>query len=410
MISPRISRRFAVWGAAAASLRPARVLAADADADAVHRRLITFDAQVDIAEQLDDPALFADSPKLQVDLAKMDRGGLDGAAFVMFANQNTRTPENIAAARQMAESRLAMFEQILKAYPERLVLARRPDDVGRIVAAGKHFAVLSLVNAFPLGTDLSWLPELHQRGLRIFAFVHAGNNQFADSSRPQARYGDRPGEHGGLTALGKDAVAALNRLGIIVDVSQLTPDGVLQAAQLSRAPVIASHSAVKRLVDAPRNLSDEELDAVRKTGGVVHIVAFSSYLKGMSQEQVADFTKLSTDFGVKVLAEAAKTVPLERLPAFQEAYAAYQRKYPGADVGHMADAIDYTVKRIGIDHVGVSTDMEHGGGVTGYRTAAEAPALTRELLKRGYTEAQLGKIWSGNFLRVWRAVEAAAKA
>lgn len=403
-----LSRRSVALGLPA--LAATSAFAADDPALALHKRLITFDAEMDIPDDfMAGEKDVGRETAMQIDLPKMDRGGLDGAAFVVFVNQDKRTPELYAKARAGAEAKLVAIEKMLSSYPQRIALARRAADVPKIVAAKKHFAMISLVNAYPLGDALSWLPELYTRGLRMMGFTHAGNNQFADSSRPQERLGDKKGEHGGLSPLGKQAVAEMNRLGIIVDVSQLTTDGVMQCVQLSRAPVVASHSAVRKLVESGRNLSDEEMLAIKANGGVVHIVAFGSYLKARSKEQLAALTALNASFGMKMFDDAAKVLPADKLPAYRVQFDAYLAKYPPADVANMADTIDYAVKLIGIDHVGISTDMEHGGGIVGYKDAGEAPGLTRELVKRGYSERDLGKLWSGNFLRVWQDVEKATR-
>ncbi|MDX2141809.1 MAG: membrane dipeptidase [Rhodospirillaceae bacterium] len=383
----------------------------DAKALAIHQRVITFDAEMDIPLDfmLGDKDVGTET-KMQVDLPKMDAGHLDGAAFVIFALQNTRTPENTAKARQEADTKLAAIEKMLATYPERIELARRAGDVARIVKRGKHFAVISVVNAYPFGEDITWLSELYGRGLRMVAFNHAGHNQFADSNRPQEKFGDTENEQGGLTALGRRAVAEMNRLGIIVDVSQISSQALMQAVALSKAPVVASHVGVKAKVDTSRNLSDAEMKAIAATGGVVHIVAFPSYLKGPSKEQQDDLAAIEKSFGLKTFTDAGAKLPKEKMPEFQKAMAGYRERWAnaGATVADMAASIDYAVKLIGVDHVGISTDMEHGGGVIGYKSAAEAAGLTKELVKLGYSERDIGKIWSGNFLRAWNAVEKAA--
>jgi membrane dipeptidase len=324
--------------------------------------------------------------------------------------QNTLTAENYAKARSETDAKLAAIEKMLATYPERIVLARRARDVPRIVRQGKHFAVISMVNAFGLGEDTSRLPELYDRGLRMIAFTHAGHNQFADSNRPQERYGNTPDQNGGLTPLGRQAVAEMNRLGIIVDVSQISSRALMQAVEISTAPVVASHVGVKAIVDTGRNLTDEEMKAIAAKGGVVHIVAFPSYLKGPSQEQQDDLARIEQSFGLKTFTEAGAKLSKDQMPEFQKQMAGYRERWAkaGATVADMAASIDYAVKLIGVDHVGIATDMEHGGGVTGYKTAAEAPGLTKELVKLGYSERDIGKLWSGNFLRVWRDVERVA--
>jgi len=375
----------------------------------IHDQAITFDAQMDIPlDFMDAGHDVGKETTMQVDLPKMDRGQLDGAAFVIFASQGPRTPEGIAKARGDADKKLAAIVKMLATYPDRIELARRADDVKRITDARKHFAVISMVNAYAYGNDLAWLPQLYERGLRLVAFTHAGHNQYSDSDRPSERFGDKPEEHGGLSELGKRAIAEMNRLGIIVDVSQISPAAITQAIKLSKAPVIASHSGVKALVGNARNLSDAEMKAIANTGGVVHIVAFNSYLRAPSPEQQAVLRNIEESFGLKTFTEAASKLPADKMPHFLSAMADYRAKFPGAEVKDMADSIDYAVKLIGIDHVGVSTDMEHSGGIVGYKTAAEAGNLTLELVKRGYKEKDIGKIWSGNFLRVWKDVEKVA--
>ncbi|MBL8642622.1 MAG: membrane dipeptidase, partial [Rhodospirillaceae bacterium] len=233
----------------------------------IHDRVITFDAEMDI------PLDFMTGAKdvgqlttMQVDLPKMDQGRLDGAAFVIFVSQGERTKEAYAKARKDADTKLNAIESMLAKYPERIALARTSADVPRIVAAQKHFVVLSVVNAYPYGEDIGWLSQLYERGLRMVAFNHAGHNQFSDSDRPSERLSDKPEEHGGLSPLGKEAVAEMNRLGIIVDVSQISSAALLQAVELSKAPVVASHVGVKAIVDNPRNLSDAEMKAIAAKG------------------------------------------------------------------------------------------------------------------------------------------------
>lgn len=379
-------------------------------AGVIHDQVITFDAEMDI------PLDFMVGPKdagqlttMQVDLPKMDTGKLDGAAFVIFASQGERNAAGYAKARKDADTKLAAIEKMLSTYPDRIELARKADDVERIVKSGKHFVVLSVVNAFPYGEDTKWLSELYERGLRMVAFNHAGHNQFSDSNRPQDRFNDKPEEHGGLSPLGKQAIAEMNRLGIIVDVSQITTAALMQALELSTAPVVASHVGIKKIVDNSRNLSDAEMKAIAAKGGVVHIVAFNSYLKPPPKEQEEDLARIEKSYGLKTFTDAFSKLPKEKLPDFQKDMAAYRARWPGADVADFVNSIDYAVKLIGVEHVGISTDMEHSGGVVGYKTAAEAGNVTAELVKRGYSEKDIGKIWSGNFLRVWREVEKRAQ-
>ena len=342
-------------------------LAADEPGDAkylgrareIHKRILAFDTHLDLPF---DYAGAAANGKTQFDLPKAARGQLKGAALAVFVQQGPRTPEGYAKARADADKKYALIKAVAEQNPDRAVLAYSPDDVRRIAAQGKFAVVISLLNAYPLGADLSQIDEWYKRGVRLFGFNHAGHNDWSDSSRPSKPLGNGLEEHGGLSELGKQGVARLNELGILIDVSQLSTPAFKQVLSLTKAPVIASHSGVRSIVDATRNLSDEELDLLKRNGGVISVVAFSNYLR---------------------------TPPAQAEGA------------PPATVAQLVDAIAYAVKRIGIDHVGIASDFNHGGGVAGWQNEGEAPNVTAELLRRGYSERDIAKLWGGNFLRVW---------
>lgn len=380
------------------------------DARSLHDRIITFDAEMDIPfEFMNEDNDVGQETSMQVDLPKMDRGGLDGALFVNWVLQQERTPSAYKQARSDAETKFSAIEKMITAYPDRIGLARTADEAEKLVAEGKHFAVMGMVDAWPLGPDLTWLPELYERGLRNITLNHVGHNQFVDSSRPQARLGDNKQEHVGLSQLGRRLVKTMNDLGIIVDVSQVTPQAVFQAAELSNAPIIASHSGIKAIISTARNLTDSEMIAIKNTGGAVGIVAFSGYLKKSSPERGAAFRKIMGEYGTTNLAQIAASFSPDKVEQFKIDFAAYEKAFPPATVADYVDSIAYAVELLGIDHVMMSSDMEHGGGVTGWMNAGEASGVTEELVSRGYTEDQIAKLWWGNFARVWRAVESAAK-
>ena len=382
----------------------------DAVVRRVHKNVLTIDPHVDIPADFGKPAAGDPGSDGQFDLAKLEAGDLDVATIALFAGTAKKTPENIAAARKEVDTKLAAIRQFVGAHPDKLAFATTAADLERIPAQGKHAILLSYLNAFALGTDISQLPLLYKDGVRLLGLTHAGNNNWADSSRPVAGYGDKPDELGGLSALGKQAVTDLNRLGIIVDVSQLTPAGVFQTLKLSKAPVIASHSAVRSRVDVTRNLNNNELKAIAAGGGVVSIVAFPAYLHE-SEQQKSDYLKnVWEPFGLKPGDDAKSRLDAETYKKYQAAYKAYSASgWKYASLPDYLDAVDCAVRLIGIDHVGLASDFNHGGGVRGYANVGEAPNLTRELLKRGYTEADIQKLWGGNFLRVFRQVETTAK-
>ncbi|MBT5241702.1 MAG: membrane dipeptidase [Rhodospirillaceae bacterium] len=379
------------------------------EARALHDRIITFDAEMDIPfEFMNGANDVGTETGMQVDLPKMNRGGLDGALFVSWVLQGERIPTAYATARSDAERKFAAIENMVQTYPDRIGLARTADDAEKLVAEGKHFAVMGMVNAWPVGPDLTWLPELFDRGLRNITLNHAGHNQFSDSSRPRAQLNDNKQEHVGLSQLGRSLVATMNELGIIVDVSQVSSQTVFQTAELSRAPIIASHSGIKNIIKTARNLTDTEMLAIKKTGGAVGIVAFSSYLRPSLPGQRPVFGAILGEYGTTNLAEITASFSAEKVEQFKIDFAAYEKEFPPATVTDYVDSIAYAVNLLGINHVMISSDMEHGGGVTGWMTAGEASGVTEELVSRGFTEDQIAKLWWGNFARVWRAVESAA--
>ena len=339
----------------------------------IHKRIAAFDSHVDLP--FDYPGA-AEDGKTAIDLPKVARGQLKGAALAVFVPQGPRTAEGYAQARQDADKKYNLIEAFAEQNPQRAALAYSPEDVRRIATQGKFAVVVSLLNAYPLGhdvtqDDVSQIDAWYKRGVRIFGYVHAGHNDWADSSRPNKTLGNGPEEHGGLSSIGKQGIARLNDLGMLIDVSQLSSPAFKQVLSLTRAPVAATHSGVKGIVDVSRNLSDEELDLIKKNGGVVQMVAFSNYLRPAAPEG----------------APAA----------------------PPATVAQFVNAIDYAVKKIGVDHVGIASDFNHGGGVAGWQNEGEAPNITVELLRRGYSERDIAKLWGGNFLRVWAAAQKGAK-
>jgi len=338
-------------------------------ANEIQKRIVAFDSHVDLPF---DYAGAAADGKAQIDLPKVDRGHLKGAALAVFVPQGPRTPEGYKKAAEDAQKKYELIKAFAEQNPDRAVLAYSPADVRRAAAQGKFAVVISMLNAYPLGSDLSAIDEWYKRGVRILGYDHAGHNQWADSSRPRQPLGDGPQEHGGLSELGKQGVARLNELGILIDVSQLSSPAFKQVLALTKAPVAATHSGVKGIVDNSRNLSDEELALLKRNGGVIQIVAFSNYLRPLPQ-------------------------------------GADPEKAPRATVAQLVDSITYAVKKIGIDHVGIASDFNHGGGVIGWDNEGEGPNVTAELLHRGYSEKDIAKLWGGNFLRVWGEAQARAK-
>ena len=380
-----------------------------AKAKAIHERVITLDTHVDI-----DPRNFTDAPRnytekldTQVNLPKMQSGGLDAAFFIVYVGQGPLTTEGYDKAYAQAVAKFDAIHRLTEQIaPTKIGLALTAADVRAIAASGRKVALIGVENAYPIGTDLSRIKEFYDRGGRYLSLAHNGHSQFADSNT-----GERDGKwlHNGLSDLGKQAIAEMNRVGFMIDLSHPSKQSNLQAIALSKAPVIASHSSARAVANHSRNLDDEELMAIKKNGGVVQAVAFDGYVKikpADSPERAA------------ALAEVRKAMPAggpgemtdEQRAQFRAKMAEVNKTFPSprATVADFVNHVDYLVKKIGIDHVGISSDFDGGGGVDGWSGADETFNVTLELVRRGYTEEQIAKLWSGNLLRVMDAVQRVA--
>ena len=380
-------------------------------ARAIHDRVITLDTHDDI-----DPAHFQANCNYtqrlttQVNLPKMEQGGLDVAFFIVYVGQGPLTADGYADAYQQAIAKFDAVQRLTKELaPARIGLALKADDVERIARSGRKVAVIGIENGYPLGTDPGRVTEFWERGGRYLSLAHNRHSQLADSNTGETT-GDAPNR--GISALGRQVLAEMNRVGMMVDVSHLSRDAMLQAAALSRAPIIASHSAVRALANHRRNLDDAQLQALKKSGGVVQIVALASFVKTepAAQTQARD-TALAA--ARKELGIGTASCPVDD-PAGAAAIEyrwrrdAIQAASPRANLRDFVDHIDYAVKLIGIDHVGISSDFDGGGGIDGWDDAGETVNVTLELVRRGYSESDIAKLWSGNLLRVWTATERVA--
>jgi membrane dipeptidase len=375
------------------------------DVTAVHAASLTLDTHADIPLDFATPAVDPLDADLQVNLTKMAAGEFDAAFFIVYVGQTARTPENYAQAQTDALTKFAAIHRMTDdLYPERIELAYGAADVARINAAGKLVAAIGVENGYSIGTDLSLLDRYHALGARYFGLVHNGDNDLAHSAQPRAELGDQPAESAGVTQLGARVIGRLNELGIMVDVSHASKRSALDAMRLSQAPVIASHSSVRALTDHPRNMDDETLRALRDDGGVIQVVAFESYLKTQPPERQAAIRALRERLGLPATLSVDDMSPAQ-LTQYEREMADVDARWPRASVADLVDHIDYAVRLIGIDHVGISSDFGGGGGVLGWDDAGETPNVTAELVKRGYDDVQIAKLWSGNLLRVWRETE-----
>jgi membrane dipeptidase len=388
--------------------------------------VITADTHVDI-----DPANFragqpnyASGVSTQVDLPKMESGGLDMVFFSIFQGQGTLDAAGYKAAYDLAVAKVESIRRMTSELaPNRIGLATKASEVRSVAAQGKKVALMGMENGFALGPADVALANLRMfagQGVRYLSLAHNGHSQLADSNtgeRVDPNTGKPEGYlWNGLSPLGREVVAEANRLGVVLDISHPSKAANLELMRLSRAPVIASHSAVRSLADASRNLDDEQLRALKTNGGVVQVVAYSTYLRAVSPQRATELNALRQRMGVPLTGTAAIAAKVDSLPAAQRAeydraIADIDRRLPApqrATVKDLVDHIDYVVKLIGIDHVGISSDFDGGGGVDGWNGAAETFNVTLELVRRGYTEEQIAKIWSGNLLRVMEAAERVA--
>jgi membrane dipeptidase len=398
-------------------------------ARAIHDRVIALDTHADI-----DPANFSWSLnytkdlETQVTLPKMTRGGLDAAFFIVYVGQGPLTPEGFDSAYAAAVEKFEAIHRLTKALaPGQIELALTAEDVRRINAKGKKVALIGVENGYPIGSDIRRVKEFYDRGGRYLSLAHNGHSQLADSNTGEA---SGSWTHNGLSALGRQVVAEANRWGIMLDVSHPSKQANLQVMELSEAPVIASHSSVRALCNHSRNMDDQQLDALGKNGGVIQIVALDTYIKApgvASPERTEALSRLDQEFGLPAQgrgraggsgrggrgrAAALAQLPYEKRTEYQKRLAGIDAKYAPpvrATVKDFVDHIDYVVKKIGVDHVGISSDFDGGGGIEGWNDAGETLNVTVELVRRGYTEEQIGKIWSGNLLRVMEQVAKVAK-
>ncbi|MHC5065722.1 MAG: dipeptidase [Planctomycetota bacterium] len=407
-----------------------------AKAKIIHAKAITLDTHKDISPTLAlqnfpedpdereayrrrvDPTVDGDN---QVDFPKMRAGGYDVAFYIVYVGQGANDPGGFKRAKSAAFLKFDAIHRMAELYPEHIEIAYTPDDVRRIAGEGKLVACIGIENGYPTGEDLSLIAEFQKRGARYMSICHNRHSQLGDSHTPAEPL------HGGLSDLGRKAIAEMNRVGIMVDISHAAKSTMMQTLTASKAPVIASHSGARAISDVTRNLDDEQLLAMKTNGGVVQAVALGSFVKANVGRREA-VAALREELGIPgrrrggrgrgrrgggaADANAAPQLSPEerakRMKIFQERMVEIEEKYPQANVKDFVDHIDHMVKLMGIDHVAISSDFDGGGGIQGWNNAAETFNVTLELVRRGYSEADINKIWSGNTLRVWAEVEAIA--
>lgn len=392
----------------------------------IHDRVITLDTHCDInVNNFTDSVNYTQNLDSQVNLPKMKAGGLDVAWFIVYTGQDTLTDEGYKKAYDNAISKFEAIHRLVEEIaPNEIELATTSDDVRRINAAGKKVAMIGIENGYPVGMDINNVKKFYDLGGRYMSLAHNGHSQLSDSNTGE---GDDVWLHNGLSDLGKEVIKEMNKWGMMIDVSHPSKEAMKQMIALTEAPIIASHSSARALCNHSRNLDDEQLEWLKENGGVVQTVAFKSYVNTEKnnahseksneiQKQVAD------SLGVKWLSSRAEFRALSdeereaymkvrtQVSEITDAKIENMDNFPEAvNVSDFVDHIDYLVEKMGLKHVGISSDFDGGGGVDGWNDASETFNVTLELVKRGYTEEQISQLWSGNLLRVLDEVQAVAE-
>ncbi|MDO8901943.1 MAG: dipeptidase [Phenylobacterium sp.] len=337
----------------------------------------------------------------QVDYPRMVEGGVDGGVFVVFTPQRGRDVVADMWSRDHALLRTVEILEMTARHHEHFVLVTTADEARAAVAEGRKFVFISLENGAPLAGDLSLMQTFYRLGVRMMGPVHFANNDLADSSTDPAGP-----EWGGLSEKGRAFVRHANDLGIVIDPSHASDAALDQMLELSRAPLVLSHSGVKAVYDHPRNIPDDLLRKLADKGGVIQVNAFSGYMVETPRipERNAALIALTEKYGPQ------RDVKPEQREAYLAERAAIEAKYPlpRANMDDLMQHILHVVETVGIDHVGLSGDFDGGGGIEGLEDVTTFPALTERLVAAGFTQSDLDKFWGGNVLRVMEQVQAAA--
>jgi microsomal dipeptidase-like Zn-dependent dipeptidase len=351
----------------------------------IHDRILTLDTHDDInVKYFTDTLNYSMDTKTQVNLHKMREGGLDVAWFIVYTGQGELTEQGYKKAADNAQAKFDAIHRLVKEYaPNKIGIAVSSKDVDSLRKMGKKVAMIGVENAYPIGEDLNEVKRYYKLGARYMSLAHNGHNQFSDSNTGEF---DNTAKYNGISELGKKVIDSMNYYGIMVDISHPSKEAIRQTIAHSKTPIIASHSGVRALSEHPRNLDDEQLQWVKESGGVVQTVALALFVNKEKHENYSN--------AFEALEDKTDNTALKAL----------KKEHPPVDVADFVDHIDYVKNKIGIDHVGISSDFDGGGGIEGWKDASETFNVTLELVKRGYTEEEISKIWSGNLLRVLEEV------
>jgi microsomal dipeptidase-like Zn-dependent dipeptidase len=359
-------------------------------AQMIHLKTTTVDTHDDInVKNFTDSINYTQDTKTQVNIPKMQAGALDVAWFIVYTGQGELTKEGYKNAAENAQAKFDAIHRLVEVYgDDKIALATSSKEVDSLRKIGKKVAMIGVENAYPIGKDINEVERYYNMGARYMSLAHNGHNQFSDSNTGEF---DNTAKHGGISSLGKQIIEKMNYYGIMVDISHPSKEAIKQTIAYSKAPIIASHSSARALSDHPRNLDDEQLQWIKENGGVVQTVALAAFV---NKEKDQAFKKAKDS-----LLKADPSSKLEGIKSL----------FPPVNVSDFVDHIDYIKNKIGVDHVGISSDFDGGGGIEGWKDASETFNVTLELVKRGYSEEDIAKIWGGNLLRVLDDVQAIAK-
>lgn len=373
----------------------------------IHQKALTVDTHVDtpmaLLNESYDVGKRNEAPHSRVDFVRMKEGGLDAIFFAAFTGQRERTVENTEEAYKRAHQMIDSTWAVCEKYHNLAEVATSSADAERLKKLGKRAIYIGMENGFPLGTDINRVKEFYDKGVRYITLSHSKSNDICDSST------DATGaEHNGLSRFGEKVVTEMNSLGIMVDVSHISDKAFYDVIKLSKAPVIASHSSVRAIARHPRNMTDDMIKALAKNGGVIQICLLDDYVKDPDTTTVRyqKMQELRKIYNTKF-----ESMNDDEKAAFMQKWRETQEKYPKdlPTVTDLVNHIDHVKNLVGIDYVGIGSDFDGGGGLADCQDVSQFPNITREMIKRGYTEEEILKVWGGNFLRVFRDVEVLAK-
>lgn len=372
-------------------------------AQKIHAKCLTVDTHCDTPMLMIKPDFSVrdehTAPKSRVDLPRMKKGGLDAMFFAVFTGQKPRTDENYQKTYALAHQMLDSIHSMLKHNSDLATLALKADDLAKIEKTGKRAIYIGMENGFPLAKDISRVEEFYKLGVRYITLCHSYHNDICDSSSDS-----KPAEHNGVSDFGKQVIAEMNRLGMMVDVSHASDKSFFDAIELSKAPIIASHSSVRAIAQHNRNMTDEMIKKLAAKGGVIQICILDEYIKNpdtttVNYKRIKQIRKIYAG-GMEKMTEAEKEALFNE---WDELKAWKQKDLP--KVKDLVDHIDHVKNLVGVDYVGIGSDFDGGGGLLDCTDVSQFPNITMELVRRGYTEKEIRKIWGGNLLRVFKEVE-----